>query len=284
MAAKSPMHQGIYSYLDYRHYLGDLYLSLKKADASFSMRSFAKMAGSSSPNFLQLVRERKLNIRPAGIHALSRSLRLPARERKFLECLVAFDHARTHDEKDRCFRSILHAREHRQVRTLQRSQYELFSHWYIPVVRELVIDPRGRGDPAWIGRRIVPAVSPSKVRKGIAVLESLGLIRRGGNGAWEQTDRAVSTPSEVLSLAVTTYHKSVIRLAREALEAFGPEERDVRSVTVGVSAEGYAEVKRRTEAFWKELLAFSGAQGTSDGRVYQVNMQIFPLSRQGEGT
>jgi uncharacterized protein (TIGR02147 family) len=275
------MHPNIFSYLDYRHYLGDLYLSLKESGRSFSFRSFARMAGSSSPNFLQLIRDRKLNIRPSAVHALSQSLRLSAKERRFFEYMVAFDHARTHDEKDRCFRSILLAREYRQIKTLQRSQYELFSHWYVPVIRELVIDPRGSGDPAWIGRRIIPAVSPAKVRKAIAVLESLGLIRRNGGGAWEQTDRSVSTPSEVLSLAVTTYHKSVIAMAREALERFGPGERDFRSVTVGVSGEGYEEVKKRMGVFWKELLAFAGAQKTA-GRVYQVNMQLFPLSRAGE--
>jgi uncharacterized protein (TIGR02147 family) len=275
------MQPNIFSYLDYRHYVGDLYRSLRERDPSFSLRSFARMAGSSSPNFLQLIRERKLNIQPSGVHALSQSLRLSAKERRFFEYMVAFDHARTHDEKDRCFRSILLAREYREVRTLQRSQYELFSHWYIPVIRELVADPRGRGDPAWIGRRIIPAVSPAKVRKAVGVLEELGLVRRDGSGAWEQTDRAVSTPSEVLSLAVTTYHKSVIAMAREALERFGPDERDFRSVTVGVSGEGYAEVKRRMGAFWKELLAFAGTQKRA-GRVYQVNMQLFPLSRAGE--
>ncbi|MBN2188768.1 MAG: TIGR02147 family protein [Chitinispirillaceae bacterium] len=275
------MPPNIFSYLDYRHYLGDLYRSLKEADPSFSFRSFARMAGSSSPNFLQLIRDRKLNIRPSGVRALSHSLRFSAKEKRFFEYMAAFDHARTHDEKDRCFRSILLSREYRQIKTLQRSQYELFSHWYVPVIRELVVDRRWGGDPALIGSRIIPAVSPAKVRKALAVLESLGLIRRNGSGAWEQTDRSVSTPSEVLSLAVTTYHKSVIAVARDALERFGPGERDFRSVTVGVSGEGYAEVKKRMGAFWKELLAFAGTRKKA-GRVYQVNMQLFPLSRDRE--
>lgn len=272
------MHPNIYTYLDYRHYLGDLFLSLKEADPSFSFRSFARMAGSSSPNFLQLIRDRKLNIQQSGVRALSQTLRFSAKERRFLEYLTAFDHAKTHEEKDRCFRSIILAREYKHIRTLQRSQYELFSHWYVPVVRELVNDRRGGGDPAWIGKRIVPPVSPAKVKKAIGLLESLGLIRRSSSGAWEQTDRTVSTPSEVLSLAVTTYHKNVIALAREALERFGSGERDFRSVTIGVPEEGYAEVKNRMEAFWKELLAFAGTQDRA-GRVYQVNMQLFPLSR-----
>ncbi len=270
-------HPVIFTYLDYRHYLADLFSSLKKEHSSFSLRSFAKMAGSSSPNFLKLIEARKLNIQPSGIHALSQSLKLTTKERAYFEYMVGFDHAKTHDEKDRYFRLILSAREYKVIATLDKNQYELFSHWYIPVIRELITCPFYPGDPGWIGGKIVPAVSRAKVRKAVAVLESLGLIRRAENGTWEQAERVVSTPSEVLSVAVTTYHKSVIALAREAIERFEPGERDIRSVTVGVSQTGYVEVKKRMEAFWKELLSYADTQKTAD-RIYQINMQLFPVS------
>ena len=270
----------IYGYLDYRHYLGDLFASLKAHDASVSFRSFARLVGSSSPNFLQLVRDRKLHISPLSVHALAQALRFTGKERKFFETLVAFDHAKTHDEKDRYFRLILRSREYKEIRTLDKKQYELFSHWYMPVIRELAASPLCGGDPARIGGAIVPPVSAARVRKGIEVLASLGLLHRTAGGYWMQTDRAVSTPSEVLSIAIATYHKSVLDLARKAIEQFGPGERDIRSVTLGISKEGYEEVKHRMETFWKDLLAYADTQKTVD-RVYQVNMQLFPVSNSG---
>jgi uncharacterized protein (TIGR02147 family) len=91
----------------------------------------------------------------------------------------------------------------------------------------------------------------------------------------------VSTPSEVLSVAITTYHKDILTIAREAVERFKPEDRDIRSVTLGVSIEGYGEVKQRIGAFWKELLAFADTQKSVE-RIYQVNMQLFPLSEKTE--
>jgi uncharacterized protein (TIGR02147 family) len=271
----------IYTYLDYRHYLTDLFAALKAEEKAFSFRTFAKMAGSSSPNFLQLIQARKLNIQSAGIHALSQSLKLTRKERSYFEYMVEFDHAKTHDEKDRYFRQILLTKEYKQIQTLDKSQYELFSHWYIPVIKELIVSPGFTGDPAWIGEQIIPPVSPAKIRKGITVLSSLGLIRKKENGTWVHTDRVVRTPSEVLSVAVTTYHKSILALARDAIERFPPEERDIRSVTLGVSIEGYTEVKNRLEAFWKELLAYAEIQKSVD-RIYQVNMQLFPLSKNRE--
>jgi uncharacterized protein (TIGR02147 family) len=277
------MKLNIYTYLDYRHFLTDLFNELKSEDSSFSFRSFAKMAGSSSPNFLQLIQARKLNIQKAGIHALSQSLRFKRKERSYFEYMVEFDHAKTHEEKDRYFRQMLLAKEYKQIQTLDKSQYELFSHWYIPVIRELIVSPHFSGDPEWIGEQIIPPVSPAKVKKGIAVLSSLGLIRKEENGTWVHTDRVVSTPSEVLSVAVATYHKNILGLAREAIERFTPEERDIRSVTLGVSTEGYTEVKKRLEAFWKELLVYAETQKNVD-RIFQINMQLFPLSKKGENS
>jgi uncharacterized protein (TIGR02147 family) len=82
----------------------------------------------------------------------------------------------------------------------------------------------------------------------------------------------------VLSLAVTTYHKHVIELSHDAIERFKPAERDIRSVTFGISKAGYEEIKKRQETFWKELLAYADTQ-TSVDRVYQMNMQLFPVSK-----
>jgi uncharacterized protein (TIGR02147 family) len=272
------MRPDIFTYLDYRHYMSDLFASLKAEDHSFSFRAFAKHAGSTSPNFFQLIRDRKLNIGPANIVALSAALGLSKKEEEYFETIAAFDHAKTHEEKDRHFHRMLVSREYRSIKQLEKEQYVYFSHWYIPVVRELVTCPDFSGEPAWIAERIVPQISESKVRKGISLLESLGLIGKEG-GRWIQTvNSAISTPSEVISLAIIKYHQDVIALARESLERFDMNERDIRSVTIGVSNEGFGEIKKRMEAFWKELIAFGDTQKTVE-QVLQVNMQVFPLTK-----
>ncbi len=269
----------VFAYVDYRQYLADLFVALKQADPTVSYRAFARMAGSTSPNFLQLIRDRKLNIQSKGLRALARSLHLSRAEQAYLATVVAFDHAKTHSEKDRLFHRILGARQQGTTRQLDKKQYEYFSHWYIPVVRELVTSRGYTGDPGWIASQIVPAVSVAKVRKAIELLHSLGLIRRDEPGGhWKLTDRVVSTPSEVLSLAVTNYHHDVIALGGEAIERFGAAKRDIRAVTLGLSKDAYPEVKKRMEAFWRELLAYAATQESVD-EVYQVNMQLFPLTR-----
>ena len=271
----------IYLYLDYRQYLADVLEELKKETSSASYRSFARMAGSSSPNFLQLLRARKISISDSQRSSLAQSLALSTKEGQYFEIICAFDHAKTHKEKDICFQQIMLTREYKQVANIENRQYEFFSNWYNPVIRELVLSTEYPGNPDWVVERIVPEISSVKVRKSIELIESLNLITRNEAGLYVAVDRTISTPSEVLSVAIVKYHQSVIELGSEAIERFTAEERDIRSVTIGLTEDGYIVLKQKMEAVWKELLAYADTQ-QCDGTVAQVNMQLFPLTRKGK--
>ncbi len=272
----------VYRYLDYRRYFADTFEALRTENRRFSYRGFARLAGSTSPNFLQLILARKLNVGHSAVTALSAAFELSSKEEAYLETIVAFDHAKSHEEKDKYFRRILQTREYEGIQELRKRQYAYFSHWYVPVVRELVVLEEYSGDPEWIAERIIPEISPSKAHKAVELLQSLGLIKWDADRKrFTQVRKSVSTPSEVLSVAITKYHKDLIRLGRESIERFGPDERDIRSVTLGLSREGYEELKRRQEAFWKEILDFAQSREGTD-RVYEMNMQLFPVTGRGK--
>lgn len=269
----------IYLYIDYRQYLSALFDSLKTADSTFSFRSFARLAGSTSPNYFQHIRDRKLNISTHSLTMLAKYLKLSAKEEEYLETIVAFDHAKTHDEKDKFFRRILQIRGQSNAIELQKEQYDFVSHWYIPVIRELVTCGNYNGDPQWIADRIIPQITLPQVKKGIALLQSLGLIISDEDGKkWKQTNRTISTPSEVLSVAVMNYHLDTIELGRDSLSRFKADQRDIRAVTLGIPESKIKELKSRVESFWSDLLAFANESSDVE-KVIQVNIQMFPMSK-----
>jgi len=206
-------------------------------------------------------------------------LSLSKKEEEYFETIVAFDHAKTHEEKDKYFNKMLILREYKSIKLLEKEQYIYFSHWYVPVVRELVTHPQYRDDPSWIAEQIIPPISKAKVCKAIKLLEDLGMIKKEGSKWIQTTNNTISTPSEVISLAVVKYHKDIISLARESIDRFKLNERDIRSVTIGLSKDGFEHIKKRLEAFWKELLDFSNTQNNIE-QVMQINMQAFPLTKQ----
>ena len=145
----------IFQYLDYRKYLEDVYSRLKKSKA-ISYRAFARYANVSSPNFLQLILKRKIGLNPSSISSLAKNLGLGKMAEAYLEALVDFDSAKTFDAKDKYYRRILRTKADVSVKRLHRRQYEYFSNWYHPVVRELLVHPEFTGEPSWIAQRIFP--------------------------------------------------------------------------------------------------------------------------------
>jgi uncharacterized protein (TIGR02147 family) len=269
----------IFLFIDYRQYFSALYDDLKASTPSFSYRSFSRMAGSTSPNFFQYIRDRKLNISAHALSSLARSLKLTAKEEEYFETIVAFDHAKTHDEKNKYFRRILQIRGQNNAVELQKEQYDFVSHWFIPVIRELITCNDYNGDPQWIADRIVPSVTLAQVKKGITLLQALSLISHDENSnRWTQTHRTISTPSEVLSVAATNYHINAIELGKESLSRFNAQQRDVRAVTLGLPKSKVNELKSMIEAFWNELLSFANELHDVE-QVMQVNIQMFPMSK-----
>lgn len=270
----------IFEYLDYRLYLKDAFEALKAAAPRLSYRSFAAHAGFTSPNFLQQVIKGTRPLNSTHLVAAAKAFKLNKQETEFFQYLVGYGQARSADEKNLFYQKVLRNKRYVSIRTLDKRQYDFFSQWYVPVVRELLVHPDGMGDSAWIADRIFPRVSVSQVEKAKELLLQLGLARREEEGGrWLIVDAVVRTESEATNLAFRNYHMSAIQLAHDAVKQFPPTERDIRSVTIGLTEAGYADLKARMEMVWKDVLEFAGSQREVD-RVYQVNLQVFPLVKE----
>jgi len=273
------MNVSVYDYLDYRKLLHDLFEQLHRANPKFSKREFARIAGSSAPNFLQHILQRKMHLSQEAVEKVSEHCRLTIRQIRYFKLLVEFDHATAHEQKDKIFSRLVSAREFGEVKELQQNQYRYLSHWYMPVVRELVTSSLYPGDPEWIARHIVPTISASKVRKAIELLRQLNLIQFDEKAQrFILTQQVVSTPAEVMSMAVISYYKGIFARLSESLERFSPQQRDIRGVTLGISAKTYAELKEHMERFWKEVME-KAQQEQEVEQVYYVGLSLFPLSK-----
>lgn len=270
----------IFEYLDYRLFLKDAFDALKAAAPRLSYRSFATHAGFTSPNFLQQVIKGTRALNSTHLVSAAKAFRLNKQETDFFQCLVGYAQARSTDEKNLFYQKILRNKRYGSIRTLDKRQYDFFSQWFVPVVRELLVHPEGKGDSTWIAERIFPRLTVSQVEKAKTLLLELGLARwEEADGRWRIVDAVVRTESEATHLAFRNYHMSAIQLAHDAVKQFAPSERDIRSVTLGLNEAGYAELKARMEMVWKEVLEFAATQGEAD-RVYQVNLQVFPLVKE----
>lgn len=269
----------VFAYLDFRAYLRDAFQARQAREPKFSYRAFAKLAGYASPNLLQLIITGRRDLPSSHLPGTIRALDLNKQEADFFANLVGFTQAEGFEEKNFHYQRIHRSRKYAAVKPVEKGQFEYFDQWYHPVVRELLIHGEFDGSMAWIASRVSPPITSSQAAKSVELLESLGLIRRdAATGRWRHAEASISTPAEVESLAVANYHRSILRLASDAIEAHGPDRRDLRAVTLGIPRSALPDLKKRMEEFWRDLITLGDARGKVED-VVQVSLQLFPMTR-----
>lgn len=266
----------LFQYLDYRKYLRDLYEESKKSRVPLSLRLFSRRAGFKSNNFLKLVMDGERNLTEASLQKFMIGLHLNKQEQDFFRNLVFFNQAKTHEAKDAYYQKLLRSRKFSELKPMEKDQYEFYSNWYFPVIRELVTSGDFDGTPGWLARRVSPAITSVQAACALEVLEKLNFIKRD-EGKWRQTTPLVSTGPEVTSVTLMNYHKNMLDLTKEVLETINPDERDVSALTLGVKESRLPQIKKRIQEFRQEILQLVSSD-TDPDQVLQLNMQFFPVS------
>lgn len=270
----------VYSYLDYRIFLSDLYAYKKSAKTFFSYRAFARIAGLKSSNFLKLVTDGKRNLSGEAIHKFARGMGLLKAEAHFFETLVLFNQAKGADEKNLYYERILQSKDYHDVKPLEVHQYAYFSNWYFVAIRELVTLKGFQEDAGWINRRLKAKLHPEEIKRAIQILIDLRLLERNKSGQLQQTAGKVSTTPEMGSLAILNFHREMLRKAAESLEKSRTIHRDLSALTIGISKKQFERIRERMNQFRREIHAIANEAPNENDReaVYQVNLQLFNLS------
>jgi len=276
-ARERSVQPSVFEYLDYRQFLEASFTEMHTRNPRFSHRAFARLAGMTSPNLLQMVIKGQRGLPLNCLDTLMPALGLNRSESEFFADLVNFSHARKIEVRDAIFRKILKSAKFRDARPLAKEEYECFRDWWIPVVRELASHPACKADPIWICERIQPKVTIPQVEKALNTLLSLNLLRKQIQPPrFFQTDAVVRTSDEVASVAVAGYHRAVLTLASDAIDSIPSQERDIRAMTIGVSRKTAQILKERMTKLWLEILDEAGRESVPE-IVIQCNMQIFPV-------
>jgi uncharacterized protein (TIGR02147 family) len=267
----------IYDYLDYRTYLRDFYLRKKAANPNFSYQVFADKAGFRSKSQIKLIIDGKRNVTPRAAEQINRVLRLGDKAFSYFKDLVAFCQTKSNDERARFLLRLAEYNKRSPARVVLRHQYELYAQWYHNTIRELVAHCELGDDHDRLAKSTAPPILVTEARRSLAMLLELGLLEKRGN-RYAQTDRVISTGDEVRSVAVRAFHRRNMELAAQSIDTFERDERDISSLVVGLSDQGFATIKKEIQQFRKRLLRIVEAD-TPVHRVYHINFQIFPTSK-----
>lgn len=272
----------LFTHTNYRAFLKEYYAAMKASTPYFSYRYFSGKAGFRSPNFLKLVMDGQRNLSGEATEKFIKALGFNASEARYFRILVLQNQAQIPEEKDYYTRQILKTKAYKKLKPLKETQYDYYSEWFHIPMRELVARSDFKNDPEWIARQFRPHLTEAQVKESLQKILELGLIAECPERGYKPTEHNISTGDDVTSLAVANYHRKMIAMGAESIDRFDWQDREIASLTLGVSKEQFEKIKERLRDFRKEILSMAEEGGQFDD-VVQVNFQMFPVIKKEKG-
>jgi len=271
-------------YTDFRAYLSDWVENRKSQGLPGSNRWFSMKMGINSTSWLTSVLKGVKGLSKATANKLSLLLKHSPIESRYFETLVYFNQSKTLDDRNRHYRELVALQKLKDVRTVKPGQYDFYSTWYHSAVRSLIgMHSFGSGakDFERLASLVTPPITASQARKSVKLLEQLDLITLNGKGVFELTSSAITTGENIRSLSVANFQRETMRLAQEALDRYPRDQRYIGTVTVGVSAAAFEQIRKVLMDANDKIAEIANADADAN-RVFQVNVQAFPMSKAGD--
>ena len=109
--------------------------------------------------------------------------------------------------------------------------------------------------------------------------ERMGLIIRNNKRRYIQTEAFITFEEEWKSVVVREFQHQAMELQKQAFERYPAEEREISNAILCMSKERATLIKRRLQAFRKEIVSLVKSDPQKSEQVFQLNIGFFPLSK-----
>ena len=265
----------IFNYFDYREFLKADLTKRKEKNPGFSLRSMAEKLSVSSSTLIRIFNGKR-NISENMLPRFIRFLGLRSKEADYFTHSVRFRQARSEQQRMEEYNMLVKLRSGK-VKEIAEARHAFYDEWYVTAIRELLRFYPFKGDFQALSRMLNPSIRVHEARRAVRLLVDLGLVYQTGD-SYTVLDNYISTGSVWHGPAVQRFHRATLLKAVEGLQAIPRQERDYSTMTMCCSADGYRRVR---ELLKKTRAELAGIEETDRqrNRVYQVNLQVFPLSK-----
>ncbi len=239
----------------------------KRANAAYSLRSFAKHLGMQPPT-LSAVLAGKRPLPIATAEALAQKLVFsPAEKKRFLNS--AFSRVAS----GAVVRSIEASTD--QAKLLNEElHFQIIAEWEHYAILALVETQGFVPKARWISKRL--GISEEKAQAAWDRLQQAELMSVDSIGRVKLNQVRVVTSQDVVSAALRKSHRDALAMGIEKLEKVALHQRDYSSTTIAVSPGRLQEAKKLIRDFRKQISSLLEDGVRTD--VYQICVQLYPLT------
>ena len=249
----------------------------RKRSSLFSWREFSKLAGFTSPNYIQLVCEGKSRLSKTGVEKVATAMELAGSDRDYFLAMERFGDAKSDSKKILAFNEMQKIAKENRLRVVDGEAFKYFESWVNPVMRELApIKPGAK--PLELARNCYPVVSATEVRQSLDFMVHANFLKKIGEDTYEQTEKIVTGSSEAIPLALRSMNRQMSKFATDAIDDIPSEKRHIAGVTLGLSDATYKWLVQKLELLRQQVVAIAAKEKDYD-KVYRLNLQLFPLTK-----
>jgi|WetSurMetagenome_2_1015567.scaffolds.fasta_scaffold58528_2 uncharacterized protein (TIGR02147 family) len=265
----------IFTYFDIQEFLKADFSERKAKNPGFSIRAMASKLGLNSSTLTRIF-SGKRNLSKNLLPIFIKFLGLRTKEADYFTHLAGFSQSKSERERMAEYRELVTLRNGR-TKEVSHDRYAFYEKWYFTAIREILRFFPFSGDYGALACMFDPPITAPQAKRAVSLLLRLGFIDKVGTSYVVRGD-SITTGETWHGMAVQRFHQDTLAKAVEALETIPREERDFSTMTMCYSAEGYKKA-RETLMHAREELARIEERDKAANRVYQINLQLFPLSK-----
>lgn len=273
----------VYSYIDFREYLSDLYKYKNKRNKNFSKTYICKELGlKNSRSYFQDVLNGKF-VSQIKLPLLIRIFKLSKDEAIFFRLLVNYNQTLDDpEEREFFFEQLISLNKTPKV-ILDSVTYSYYKDWYNSIVRAVlnIVDFKQGGDYLQLARQIFPPITELQAKKSIQLLLKLNLIKINKKGFLKPTNQVISTGAYAKAEIIKQYQLKSIKIAQDAIIKNTNQSQRIITKTMTVSSEGFNNVLKNIEKCNSEINSIVHKDDKKADKIYQLNIVLFPHLKRG---
>ncbi len=293
VAQAPPVPQGppvLGTYTDFRQYLKDVYGYRRRTESTglraYSYSAFSAAADIKSPNYLKLIIEGRRNLSDDMIMRFARALRLQKAESEEFRALVHYGQATEPIQRNHYLKELADLRARRSFASGEISQeaFDKVPGWMGWVLFAMVEQYGVSFDPDELYRLMRAKTSPEDIRGELKKLVDNGGLREE-TGRFVKGRDLIESPQDLPVEVIRKLQAELIYLGIESLFKDSPKEREFGAMTIAMTQAEFEQVRfelrQLRKRIQKDLMV--KRETTKGERVYQMNIQLFPVTDRVEG-
>lgn len=265
----------IYSYMNYREFLGAYFELKKKTTPSFSFRNFSKKAGLSTSNYAQKIISKERSLGPDTTEKFIHALALKKKEADYFRKLIQLERTSNATQKLDVLTDIV--KTQRKNKTIIFSEEnDFYSNWVNSILYELAHFYHDDYSPQELFKKLKKQIPLDEIKNSLEFLFANQFLAVIDGGIRQNKDMPISSSQFKLNSYLRLNHKKMSELAVCAVD-LPLEERSFQGLLLSIDHKRMPEMKARLKEMTEELLKEFSDDSQAD-TLYRFNLQVFPLS------